>query len=239
MKEVLKLAIQKKGRLSERSLTLIKDCGISFIDHRGSSRLKSRCLDFPLELLFLRDDDICGYVADGIVDVGIIGENIMLEQAAEVVLRKRLGFSRCRLVIAVPKDNPAKTVADLAGLNLATSYPRVLGNFLKEQRIDANIHEISGSVEIAPGIGLADGICDIVSSGSTLASNGLRELHTVLDSEAVLIGNPKLNNAKTEILEQLEFRIDSVQRARSTKYIVLNAPNYTGKELYRLGQNIV
>ncbi|WP_448528206.1 ATP phosphoribosyltransferase [Raineya sp.] len=219
---ILRIALQKSGRLSESSLALIKECGIDF--QNGTGKLKSEASNFPAEFLFLRDDDIPGYVADGVADIGIIGENVMVEKNQEVRLIERLGFSKCRLSVAVPKGKEYKGLQDLQGIDIATSYPRILGNFLQKNQISARIHEISGSVEIAPSIGLAEAICDIVSSGSTLMSNGLKEVEVVFHSEAVLIGNPNISAEKQKILEKLLFRIHAVQNAKKNKYILLNAP---------------
>ena len=219
----IRLAIQKSGRLSDSSLNIIRECGI---DYRSSSKkLLATCRNFPMEILFLRDDDIPGYVEDGVADIGIVGENTVLEKQSSVDIVRRMGFSRCRLSIAVPKASTYKEVGDLDGKSIATSYPNILRNFMTEKGIAADIHEISGSVEIAPGIGLADGICDIVSTGSTLISNGLHEVETILRSEAVLIATNKLKETKQDILDQLLFRIESVRQAGKNKYIVLNAPS--------------
>ncbi len=219
---ILRIALQKSGRLSESSLALIKECGIDF--QNGTGKLKSEASNFPAEFLFLRDDDIPGYVADGVADVGIIGENVMVEKNQQVQLIERLGFSKCRLSVAIPKGKEYKGLQDLQGIDIATSYPRILSNFLQKYQISARIHEISGSVEIAPSIGLAEAICDIVSSGSTLMSNGLKEVEVVFYSEAVLIGNPNISAEKQKILEKLLFRIHAVQNAKKNKYILLNAP---------------
>ena len=221
---MIRLAIQKSGRLSEDSLNLIRECGISFIN--SSLKLKTEATNFPLEILFLRDDDIPGYVADGVADIGIVGENVLVEAGQQELLMQRLGFSKCRLSIAVPKSVEYNSISDLDGKNLATSYPNLLQSFLDGQGVKAHIHTISGSVEIAPSIGLADAICDIVSSGSTLISNGLREVERVFKSEAVLIASPNLSEEKADILAQLLFRIKSVQKAQKAKYILLNAPNH-------------
>jgi ATP phosphoribosyltransferase len=220
---MIRLAIQKSGRLSEDSLNLIRECGISFIN--SSLKLKTEATNFPLEILFLRDDDIPGYVADGVADIGIVGENVLVEEGKQSLALQKLGFSKCRLSIAVPKATEYRDVQDLQDKNLATSYPNLLKAFLQERGVQAHIHTISGSVEIAPSIGLADAICDIVSSGSTLISNGLREVESVFRSEAVLISNQGLSAEKTEILNQLLFRIQSVRKAQKAKYILLNAPN--------------
>ncbi|PRY15565.1 ATP phosphoribosyltransferase [Pontibacter ummariensis] len=220
---MLRLAIQKSGRLSEDSLKLIRECGISFIT--SSLKLKTESTNFPLEILYLRDDDIPGYVADGVADIGIVGENVLVEEGKQALAVEKLGFSKCRLALAVPKTMEYESVQDLNGKNIATSYPNILASYLEEQGVQAHIHTISGSVEIAPSIGLAEAICDIVSSGSTLISNGLKEVERVFKSEAVLIASEGLSEEKREILDRLLFRIHAVQRASKKKYILLNAPN--------------
>ena len=220
---MLKLAIQKSGRLSEDSLGLIKECGISF--NRHDNRLKTQAGNFPMEILFLRDDDIPEYIADGVADAGIIGENILIERRAPVRVREQLGFSKCRLSIAVPKEAAYEGPRSLMGKSIATSYPASLKDFLVREGVEATIREISGSTEIAPSIGLADAICDLVSSGSTLLSNGLREAEVVLRSQAVLACRNELSAEKEQILESLLFRVRAVLRAREYKYILLNAPN--------------
>ena len=222
MSEVLRLAIQKSGRLSEDSLTLIKECGIEF--NKSDNKLTSKAFNFPIEFLFLRDDDIPGYVEDAVADLGIVGQNVLEEKGKETDIIEKLGFSKCRLSIAVPKDFQYDSIKSLDGKNIATSYPKILGEFLQKNNVTAHIHEISGSVEIAPNIGLAEGICDLVSSGSTLISNGLKEAEVILQSQALLIGNKNLSAYKKDLINQLVFRIQSVQRAKSTKYILLNAP---------------
>ena len=222
MSETLRLAIQKSGRLSEDSLNLIKECGIDF--NKSDNKLTSKAFNFPIEFLFLRDDDIPGYVEDAVADIGIVGENVLAEKGKEADVVEKLGFSKCRLSIAVPKDFPYNGIASLAGKSIATSYPKILGDYLKKNKVNAEIHEISGSVEIAPNIGLAEGICDLVSSGSTLISNGLKETEVILESQALLIANKNLSKAKKSLVEQLLFRIKSVQRAKNSKYILLNAP---------------
>ncbi|GAB3813766.1 ATP phosphoribosyltransferase [Pontibacter rugosus] len=209
--------------MSEDSLNLIRECGISFIS--SSLKLKTECTNFPLEILFLRDDDIPGYVADGVADIGIVGENVLVEEGKQELTVEKLGFSKCRLSLAVPKSVEYNSIQDLNGKNIATSYPNLLQAYLQEQGVQAHIHTISGSVEIAPSIGLAEAICDIVSSGSTLISNGLKEVERVFKSEAALIATKDLSQEKREILEKLLFRIHAVQRARKAKYILLNAPN--------------
>ncbi len=222
----LRIAIQKSGRLSEDSLRLFRECGIKF--DSGTGKLKSAASNFPAEFLFLRDDDIPGYVEDGVADVGIVGENVFEEtRKAHISLEPvyRLGFSKCRLSIAIPRGEIYAGVADLQGKRIATSYPVILGNFLQKNGVEAQLHVISGSVEIAPGIGLADAVCDIVSSGSTLLSNGLKEVETIFKSEAVLIGHPALSEEKRGILDKLLFRVQAVQAAANHKYVVLNAPN--------------
>lgn len=221
--EKLRIAIQKSGRLSEDSIALFKECGIKL--ENGKGRLKSESSNFEAEFLFLRDDDIPGYIEDGVADLGIVGENVLVESEKEVRLVKKLGFSKCRLSIAIPREHDFNSAKDLNGKSIATSYPKLLGKYLKDNGIEANIHEISGSVEIAPSIGLADAVCDIVSSGSTLLSNGLKEVEKIFKSEAVLVANNNLSEAKSEILERLLFRINAVQKAQDNKYILLNAPN--------------
>jgi ATP phosphoribosyltransferase len=219
----LRIAIQKSGRLNEDSVRLLKECGISVSN--GMNKLKAEAQNFPLEIFFLRDDDIPEYIAEGVADVGIVGENVLLEASSDVKIIERLGFGKCRLSIAVQKGNKYKSIKDLEGKRIATSYKNVLQKFLRQEKVAAEIHEISGSVEIAPGIGLADAICDLVSSGSTLFMNGLKEVETILQSEAVLIANKKLNETQLEIIDRLLFRIRAVRKAKQNKYILLNAPN--------------
>lgn len=223
MKNIIRIAVQKSGRLSDDSLKLIKECGIKF--YNGTGKLKSTSTNFPIEFLFLRDDDIPGYVADGVADLGIVGENELVEKNREVETLKKLGFSKCRLSLAIPKGETYEGVTYFQGKNIATSYPKILGDYLVSKGIQAEIHEISGSVEIAPSIGLAEGICDIVSSGSTLMMNGLKEVEEIFKSEAVLISNKNLPEEKKEIVEKLLFRINAVQKGKSNKYVLLNAPN--------------
>jgi ATP phosphoribosyltransferase len=219
---ILKIAIQKSGRLSEKSLELISEAGVSL--NNSDRKLISKSSNFPVEILFLRDDDIPQYVADGVADIGIVGENVIREKNSPVEVIERLGFAKCRLSLAIPKSVDYKGVSYFNGKKIATSYPNILQAFLDENKIKADIHEISGSVEIAPGIGLADSIFDIVSSGSTLISNGLQEVEVVMKSEAIIIGQPGMSDEKKKILEKLLFRTRSVQKARCNKYIVLNAP---------------
>lgn len=223
MENIIRIAVQKSGRLSDDSLKLIKECGIKF--YNGTGKLKSSATNFPMELLYLRDDDIPGYVADGVADLGIVGENEVAEKDKQVNILKKLGFSKCRLSLAIPKGEKYSGPGYFNGKNIATSYPKILGDYLKKNQINAAIHEISGSVEIAPGIGLAEGICDIVSSGSTLLMNGLVEVERIFSSEAVLVSNRKLTDEKTAILDKLLFRINAVQAGKSNKYVLLNAPN--------------
>ncbi|PZX54808.1 ATP phosphoribosyltransferase [Algoriphagus chordae] len=223
MEKIIRIAVQKSGRLSDDSLSLIKECGIKF--YNGTGKLKSTSTNFPIEFLFLRDDDIPGYVADGVADLGIVGQNEVVEKDKNVTTMKALGFSKCRLSLAVAKGQEYSGVSFFEGKNIATSYPKILGDYLKAQNIKADIHEISGSVEIAPSIGLAEGICDIVSSGSTLMMNGLKEVEEIFKSEAVLIAHNDLPDWKKEIAEKLLFRINAVQKGKSSKYVLLNAPN--------------
>ena len=220
---MLRIAVQKSGRLSEDSLKLIKECGIRF--DNGAGKLKTEASNFPAEILFLRDDDIPGYVEDGVAHLGIVGENVSVESNREVNTVHRLGFSKCRLSIGVLRSVDYKDISDLEGKSIATSYPRLLGNYLNEKGVKADVHEISGSVEIAPSIGLADAVCDIVSSGSTLLSNGLKEVEVIFRSEAVMIASKNLPDRQQELLDQLLFRIKSVQAAKNNKYILLNCPN--------------
>jgi ATP phosphoribosyltransferase len=223
MEQIIRIAVQKSGRLSDDSLSLIKECGIKF--YNGTGKLKSTSTNFPVEFLFLRDDDIPGYVADGVADLGIVGENELVEKDKVVLTLKKLGFSKCRLSLAIPKGEEYAGLSYFQGKNIATSYPKILRDFLKTKGIQAEIHEISGSVEIAPSIGLAEGIFDIVSSGSTLMMNGLKEVEEVFKSEAVLIGNKNLADWKKAILDKLLFRINAVQTGKSNKYVLMNVPN--------------
>ncbi|ACT92391.1 ATP phosphoribosyltransferase [Dyadobacter fermentans] len=219
---ILRIAIQKSGRLSEDSLKLIKECGIRF--DNGAGKLKTDATNFPAEILFLRDDDIPGYVEDGVAHLGIVGENVSEESCKDVDTVHKLGFSKCRLSIGVLREQEYNGVQDLQGKAIATTYPRLLEQYLKSHDVTADIHEISGSVEIAPSIGLADAVCDIVSSGSTLLSNGLKEVETIFRSEAVMIASKHLSPVQQDLLDQLLFRIKSVQVAKNNKYILLNCP---------------
>lgn len=219
----LKIAIQKSGRLSERSIHLLEECGITFPN--GGGKLITEATNFPVKILFLRDDDIPQYVEQQVADIGIIGENVLVESGKRINLVEKLGFSSCRLSLAVPKETAYNGLSFFRNKRIATSYPNILSDYFQKNDIDVHIEVISGSVEIAPGIGLAEGICDIVSSGSTLLSNGLKEVEVVLNSQAVLIANAELEQAKQRILDKLLFRIQSVRKAGENKYILLNIPN--------------
>ncbi len=216
--KTLKIAIQKSGRLNEKSVELLKNCGLSFENYKSS--LISPVSNFPLEILFLRDDDIPEYVQDGIADLGIVGENVIHETEVDVDYLQLLGFGKCALKIAVPNNSTINTLADLNGKAIATSYPSILKKFLAENKIECEIRTISGSVEIAPGLGMSDAIFDIVSTGGTLKSNGLKTFTDVLSSEAVLIG--RKGEANNPLVQELIQRIQSVLRAKETKYVVLN-----------------
>lgn len=219
----LRIAIQKSGRLHEDSIKLLKECGIDI--NNGVNKLKTEASNFPLEVFFLRDDDIPQYVEDSVADIGIVGENVVLEKNRPLRTVEKLGFGKCRLAMAVPRGMSYNSIQDLDGQRIATSYPVILGDYLKKMNITAEIHEISGSVEIAPGIGLADAICDLVSSGSTLFMNGLKEVETILRSEAVLVSNNALTPEQEQLLAKLIFRIQAVKKAKNNKYVLLNAPN--------------
>ena len=219
----LKLAIQKSGRLHEDSIRLLNDCGIGV--KSGGNQLRALAENFPLEVYFLRDDDIPQYVEDGVAHIGIVGENVLFEKAKEADIVDQLGFGKCRLSIAVQKTDDYTSTSFLQGKKIATSYPVLTQRFLDENDIEAEIHEISGSVELAPGIGLADAVCDLVSSGSTLFMNGLQEVQTILKSQAVLVKNKFLNAEQQKVLDQLVFRMRAVRKAKNNKYVLLNAPN--------------
>lgn len=223
MKDRIYVAVQKSGRLFDGSLELLKQAGISV--NNGKDQLKASSHNFPLDILYLRNSDIPQYVVDGVADIGIVGENLLEETNAKVDIIEELGFSKCRLSIAVPKNFEYNNVSDLNGKKIATSYPNTLRNFLTKNNISADIHYISGSVEIAPNIGLSDAICDLVSSGSTLFKNGLTEQEVLLKSQAVIIKNRQLSPEKIQILDKLTFRIRAVLKARKSNYILLNAPN--------------
>lgn len=228
----IRIAVQKSGRLSDKSLQLLKDCGIKF--DNGGRKLSTQAKNFPMEILFLRDDDIPQYVANGVADLGILGLNEVEEKDQEVDVIKQLGFAGCRLSLAVQKDVNYTGLEWFNGKKVASSYTTIVKKFFADKGINATTEEIGGSVEIAPGIGLAEGICDIVSTGSTLIMNGLKEVETVMYSEAVLISNPNLSIEKKEILDKLTFRIDAVQNAQKSKYILLNAPNDKLEEISAL-----
>ncbi|TDS20771.1 ATP phosphoribosyltransferase [Maribacter caenipelagi] len=219
----IRIAIQKSGRLNEESLQILKDCGIS-IDN-GKDQLKASSRNFPMEVFYLRNGDIPQYLRDGVVDIAIIGENVLIEKGEDISIAEKLGFSKCKVSLAVPKSVKYNSVKDFEGKRIATSYPNTVLNYLKDKGVKADLHIINGSVEIAPNIGLADAICDIVSSGSTLFKNNLKEVEVMLTSEAVLAVSPKITAERKELLEKLQFRIQSVLRARGSKYVLLNAPN--------------
>jgi ATP phosphoribosyltransferase len=219
----LHIAVQKSGRLHDESLKLLNDCGIS-IDN-GKDQLKAVARNFPIEIFYLRNGDIPQYIRDGVVDIAIIGENLLIEKGKEITIKEKLGFSKCRVSIAIPKDDAYKGIESLTGKKIATSYPNTVEGFLAEKGIDAELHIINGSVEIAPNIGLSDAICDIVSSGSTLFKNNLKEVEVLFKSEAVLAASSILDAEKTDILEKLQFRIQSVLKGRQSKYILMNVPN--------------
>ena len=219
----LRVAIQKSGRLYEESVQLLKECGIEL--RNVKDRLRTESDNFPLEVFFLRDDDIPQYVEDGVADIGIVGENVLYEKNKKADIVEELGFGKCRLSIAIPRGQYYDGVSSLRGKRIATSYPFMVNSYLKQHNVEADIHEISGSVEIAPGIGLADVVADLVSSGSTLFMNGLKEVETIIQSQAVLVRNQSLNADQMEMLERLLFRIRSVKKAKRNKYVLLNAPN--------------
>ena len=228
----LKIAIQKSGRLSENSRKLLEECGIKFSN--GNGVLKTKAVNFPVEILFLRDDDIPQYVEQQVADIGILGENMVFEKNKDVSVIEKLGFAHCRLSLAIPKEENYPGPEYFNNKKVATSYPRLLSEYFAKLGIKAEIEEISGSVEIAPGIGLADAVCDIVSSGSTLLTNGLREVTSILKSQAVIIGNNRLSDDKKKILEKLLFRIRSVKSAAENKYILLNAPESAIPDICRI-----
>jgi ATP phosphoribosyltransferase len=228
----LKIAVQKSGRLFDKSMELLRDSGIRLPN--GTGKLLAVAEDFPLDILFLRDDDIPEYVSDGVADAGIVGENIVVEKGYKLNIIERLGFARCRLSLAIPKNVEYPGPEYFNNKKIATTYPNILRKYLADNKITAVVHEISGSVEIAPGIGLADGILDIVSSGSTLISNGLKEVEVAIHSEAVLVANEDLKHEKKSLLEKLLFRIKAVQKSRNNKYILLNAPDDRIPEIVKI-----
>ena len=223
MKKKLHIAVQKSGRLQDESLNLLNDCGIS-IDN-GKDQLKAVARNFPMEIFYLRNGDIPQYLRDGVVDIAIIGENLLVEKGDDISIKEKLGFSKCRVSIAVPKEDTYKGIESLTGKKIATSYPNTVKGFLAEKGIDAELHIINGSVEIAPNIGLSDAVCDIVSSGSTLFKNNLKEVEVLFKSEAVLAASSTLDAEKNDILKKLQFRIQSVLKGRQSKYILMNVPN--------------
>lgn len=223
MKKKLHIAVQKSGRLHDESLKLLNDCGIS-IDN-GKDQLKAVARNFPLEIFYLRNGDIPQYLRDGVVDIAIIGENLLVEKGDDISIEEKLGFSKCRVSIAIPKEDTYNGIESLIGKKIATSYPNTVKGFLVEKGIDAELHIINGSVEIAPNIGLSDAVCDIVSSGSTLFKNNLKEVEVLFKSEAVLAASSTLDAEKNDILKKLQFRIQSVLKGRQSKYILMNVPN--------------
>ncbi len=228
----IRIAIQKSGRLNEDSLRILKDCGISI--ENGKDQLKASARNFPMEVFYLRNGDIPQYLRDGVVDIAIIGENVLIEKGTDIIIAEKLGFSKCKVSLAVPKGVDYGSIEDLNGKRIATSYPNTVNNYLESKGIKADLHIINGSVEIAPNIGLADAICDIVSSGSTLFKNNLKEVEVMLKSEAVLAVSPTISDERNQILKKLQFRIQSVLRARQSKYILLNAPNEKLDEILAL-----
>jgi ATP phosphoribosyltransferase len=230
--EKIKIAIQKSGRLSEKSIQMLSECSIKISN--GDRKLKTESSNFPMEILFLRDDDIPQYVEQGVADIGILGENEVMEKDKDVNVIEKLGFGSCRLSLAIPKEEVYTGIEYFNGKRIATSYPKILNKFFSKKGINVQVEELSGSVEIATGIGLADGIFDIVSTGSTLIMNGLKEVESILKSEAVLIGNKKLSPEKKQLLDKLMFRIKAYKNGQGKKYILLNAPNDALPEIFRL-----
>ena len=228
----LKIAIQKSGRLNEDSIQILKDCGISI--NNGNDQLKAEATNFPLEILFLRNSDIPQYLIDGVVDVAILGDNLLVEKGQNIQVVEKLGFSKCKVSVAVPKTFQYNSIQDLEGLRIATSYPNTVLNYFKSKNVTVDLHQISGSVEIAPNIGLSDAIVDIVSSGSTLFKNNLKEVEVILKSEAVLAVSPSISNENQIILDKLLFRIQSVLKARKSKYILMNIPNNKIEEISKI-----
>ncbi|WP_299681397.1 ATP phosphoribosyltransferase [uncultured Dokdonia sp.] len=223
MSTKIRIAVQKSGRLNEKSLALLKSCGVS-IDN-GKDQLKTTARDFPLEVFYLRNGDIPQYLRDGVIDIAILGENTLIEKGEDLKIIERLGFSKCKVSLAIPKNETYTSVKDFEGKRIATSYPNTVKRYLKEKGVNFELHIINGSVEIAPNIGLADGICDIVSSGSTLFKNNLKEVEVMLTSEAVLTVSPKISEERKEILEKLRFRIRSVLKGQRSRYVLMNVPD--------------
>ncbi|MFZ9718133.1 MAG: ATP phosphoribosyltransferase [Chitinophagaceae bacterium] len=228
----IKIAIQKSGRLYDDSVKLLQECGIEL--RNVKDRLRTESDTFPIEIFFLRDDDIPQYVEDGVADIGIVGENVLCEKNKKVAVVEKLGFGRCRLSLAIPRSETYEGLTSLNGKRIATSYPFLVEKYFSDQGMQADIHEISGSVEIAPGIGLSDAVADLVSSGSTLFMNGLKEVETILQSQAVLIRNHKISEEKLVLLKKLLFRIDAVKKSKRNKYVLLNAPNDKLNEIISL-----
>ena len=228
----LKIAIQKSGRLHDESIQLLKDCGISV--YNGNDQLKVTASNFPLEVYYLRNSDIPQYLLDGVVDIAIVGDNLLVEKGQNIVVAERLGFSKCKVSVAVPKNFEYNSIQDLNGLRVATSYPKTVSDFFSSKGISVDIHQISGSVEIAPNIGLSDAIVDIVSSGSTLFKNGLKEVEVILKSEAVLAVSPQISDDVNALVAKLQFRMQSVLRSRKSKYILMNVPNNKIAEISRI-----
>lgn len=228
----LKIAIQKSGRLHDESIQILKDCGISV--YNGNDQLKVTASNFPLEVYYLRNSDIPQYLIDGVVDIAIVGDNLLVEKGQNIQIAEKLGFSKCKVSVAVPKNFNYNSIQDLNGLRVATSYPKTVVDYFSTKGISVDIHQISGSVEIAPNIGLSDAIVDIVSSGSTLFKNGLKEVEVILKSEAVLAVSPQISEEAKQVLSKLQFRIQSVLRSRKSKYILMNVPNDKISEISKI-----
>lgn len=228
----LKIAIQKSGRLHDESIQILKDCGISV--YNGNDQLKVTASNFPLEVYYLRNSDIPQYLIDGVVDIAIVGDNLLVEKGQNIQIAEKLGFSKCKVSVAVPKNFNYNSIQDLNGLRVATSYPKTVVDYFSSKGISVDIHQISGSVEIAPNIGLSDAIVDIVSSGSTLFKNGLKEVEVILKSEAVLAVSPKISDEAKQLVSKLQFRIQAVLRSRKSKYILMNVPNDKISEISKI-----
>ena len=228
----LKIAIQKSGRLHDESIQILKDCGISL--YNGNDQLKVTASNFPLEVYYLRNSDIPQYLIDGVVDIAIVGDNLLVEKGQNIQIAEKLGFSKCKVSVAVPKNFNYNSIQDLNGLRVATSYPKTVVDYFSSKGISVDIHQISGSVEIAPNIGLSDAIVDIVSSGSTLFKNGLKEVEVILKSEAVLAVSPQISDEAKQLVSKLQFRIQSVLRSRKSKYILMNVPNDKISEISKI-----
>jgi len=228
----LKIAIQKSGRLHDESIQILKDCGISV--YNGNDQLKVTASNFPLEVYYLRNSDIPQYLIDGVVDIAIVGDNLLVEKGQNIQIAEKLGFSKCKVSVAVPKNFDYNSIQDLNGLRVATSYPKTVVDYFSSKGISVDIHQISGSVEIAPNIGLSDAIVDIVSSGSTLFKNGLKEVEVILKSEAVLAVSPQISEEAKHVLAKLQFRIQAVLRSRKSKYILMNVPNDKISEISKI-----